>query len=94
MSSTQPQRPAKTLRAGGIKLAIWAHEGRQHDRPGYSMRLQKSYFDQDSKQWVETEFFRPSDILAILILLQEASRFTMLRSEDSTETSGTGQGGE
>lgn len=87
MSYTQPQRPLKVFRAGTVKVAIWRRQGQEIDRPTFSIRLQKSYFDQDAKKWIDTDYLFPEDLPKVEAAIRAAYEFTTLKEEDPSNES-------
>lgn len=64
------QRPTLKLKAFPLELAIWKHErdGKTH----YSAKLSKSYKDDDSGEWKNTDFLNERDWLIAASLLSRA----------------------
>lgn len=82
MSHAPPQRPVKVFRAGNIKAAIWRRQNQESDRPSFSIRLQKRYFDQDAKTFVDTEYLFAEDLPRVELVVRRAHEFIMLREEE------------
>ena len=84
MSQQQKSPPIKEFRVGTIKAAIWRNEVQQGDRTvvQYSVKVQRSYYDQEHKEWKPTEFFFPADLPKLQLVAAKAFEFVSLNEED------------
>ena len=85
--SQQPQRPEREYRAGTIKAALWRHENERDGQTvvGYTIRLQKRYYDRDSKIWQDTEYMFPEDVPRAQLVLAKAYEYVTLKEKDNAE---------
>ena len=72
--SDKKKEPVERLKAwtgsGTVTVSIWQNDGNA-DRKNYSVTVQRSYKD-DQKQWQNSNFLFPTDILAVGQLLGQA----------------------
>ena len=62
---TQPtQKPTKEFRAGTVKAAVWKEQREEGGRSTarYSVKIEKRYFDEASKEWRNTDYFFANDL--------------------------------
>jgi hypothetical protein len=81
-------RPEKTIKVGGIQLAIWANETKQGTFR--SINLSKSYKDDrekdPSKQWKQTKSFKPTDIQLLQKALDKALEYLYIKDTIKPKT--------
>ena len=64
-------QPKAKKRIGGITMTLWENEWK--GEKAYSYTFQRSYKKKDTGEWVNTEFFNPSDLLNLAALAQETA---------------------
>jgi hypothetical protein len=70
--SQNPKRPEFSYASGGLEVATWRSDpdpNSDHKQPSYSIRIQRSYFDETKKEWVTTPYLRLHDIPRACVLL-------------------------
>jgi len=88
MSTTQNNKPADTIRYGGVKGTIWRNSGKDGKPDHYSVVYSKSYLDADGN-WQETHSLSEIDNLKQGIIQPKvASRITELKAADRAEANG------
>ena len=73
--SQQPQRPVVKFRSYGIEASVWKHEN------GYSVTIRKTYKNEDSGEYKETNTFFPDDLPRLALVANAAFEFVSLKSE-------------
>jgi len=82
MTTTETNKPAATIRFGGVKGVIWANAGKDPLRPRYSVQYLKSYTDENGK-WHDTTSLNESDNLRLGHLIPKvADRIAELKELD------------
>lgn len=80
----QTQKPIKEFRAGTVKAAVWKEQreeaGRSTSR--FSVRIEKRYFDEASKEWRNTDYFFANDLPRLCLVAQRAFEFVVLDEPD------------
>lgn len=76
----QGLRPAKEFKAGGVRAAIWKE---QHSEAGremvrFSVKIEKRYFDEASKEWRNTDYFFVNDLPRLRLVAERAFEFIVL----------------
>jgi hypothetical protein len=74
----QDSPPIKEFRApGGLSAAIWENATERDGRTvvWYSIKIQRSFRDKNSKEWRTTNYFRPQDLPRVARLAEDAFRF-------------------
>lgn len=62
--SREARKPDFKYRAShGIQASVWENKGEFGHT--YSVNFQRSYYDEDKKEWVETDYYRESDLLIL-----------------------------
>ena len=79
-----PNHPDKEFRAGTIKAAIWRNEVEQDGRTvvQYSVRIQKRFHDQKSGEWKTTEYFFPTDLPKLSLVVSKAFEYVSLKENE------------
>ena len=67
--------PEKTIRVGGIQIAIWANETSKGTFQ--SITIDKSY--KDGENWKRTKSFKPVDLVKIQLGLTEVLKYLYLK---------------
>lgn len=67
--------PEKTIRVGGIQIAVWSNETSKGTFQ--SITIDKSY--KDGKNWKETKSFKPVDLVKIQLGLTEVLKYLYLK---------------
>ena len=65
-------KPAATLRYGGIKAVIWENPGKDGKPPRYTVNYVRSYTD-DAGNWHDTTVFSETDNLKIGYLVPKVT---------------------
>ena len=77
-------KPIKEFKACTVRAAIWKEDrqdvGRQTVR--YSVKIEKRYFDEDSKEWRNTDYFFANDLPRLRLVAERAFEFIALRETD------------
>ena len=83
--TSQPKQPIKEFRVGSIKAAIWRNDVQQGERTvvQYSVKVQRSYYDKDSKQWKPTDFFFPNDLPRLQLVVAKAFEYVSLNGDEA-----------
>lgn len=76
----QAQKPIKEFRAGTIKAAVWKEQREDNGRPSvrFSVKIEKRYFDEDSKEWRNTDYFFANDLPRLRLVAERAFEFIVL----------------
>ena len=75
-------KPAATLRYGGIQAAIWKNPGKEDKSPRYTVNYTRSYTDQEGN-WKDTTSFSELDNLKIGYLVPKVlEQITELKKQD------------
>jgi hypothetical protein len=61
-------KPAHTIRAGAIEVAIWRNDGEKG--PWYSVTMSRSY--KQGEEWKQSDSFGSDDLLLLAKLLDQA----------------------
>ena len=79
--SQENRRPHREFRAGRVRAALWKQEIQRDGRTEvqWSTKIQKSYRDDDSKDWKSTDYYYPSELSDLLIVTRHALDFIRLR---------------
>ena len=79
--SPENRRPHHEFRAGRVRAALWKQEVQRDGRTEvqWSTKIQKSYRDDDSKDWKSTDYYYPSELSDLLIVTRHALDFIRLR---------------
>lgn len=80
----QAQKPTKEFRAGTIKAAVWKEQREEGGRATirYSVKIEKRYFDETSKEWRNTDYFFANDLPRLCLVAQRAFEFVVLDESD------------
>ena len=77
-------KPIKEFKAGTVRAAIWKEDredaGRQTVR--FSVKIEKRYFDEASKDWRNTDYFFANDLPRLRLVAERAFEFIALRETD------------
>jgi len=84
MSYQPPQRPARVIRAGNIRIPIWVREIEKDGRtfPVHSSQIQNQYFDEDVKQWQDSKTYTAKDLADLELAVRQAREFMRLKIEE------------
>ena len=84
MSDAIPNRPVKEFRAGGVRAAIWRNEQRGGEAPrvSHSIRIEKSYRDSQTRNWIQTDCFFASDLPKLRLVVEKAYEFIALNERE------------
>ena len=87
MSHQSSQRPVKEFRAiggGHVTASVWRNENERDGQivVSYSIRLQKRYYDRDTKTWHDSEYYFPEDLPKLRLVIEKAYEYTRLRERD------------
>jgi hypothetical protein len=83
------KKPVKVFNCGAVKAAIWADSRVVNNTVVelHSVRIQRSYKDQDTNEWKNTNTFNAEDLPKVAVVAQEAYKYIRLRSfEPESET--------
>jgi hypothetical protein len=76
----QGKKPIKEFKAGTVRAAIWKEDredsGRQTIR--FSVKIEKRYFDEASKEWRNTDYFFANDLPRLRLVAERAFEFIVL----------------
>ena len=80
----QAQKPTKEFRAGTVKAAVWKEQREEAGRSTvrYSVKIEKRYFDEASKEWRNTDYFFANDLPRLRLVAEQAFEFIVLRACD------------
>ena len=85
----QTQKRTKEFRAGAIKAAVWKEQREEGGRSTirYSVKIEKRYFDEASKEWRNTDYFFANDLPRLRLVAERAFEFIALEesASDSAE---------
>ncbi|QDV42516.1 hypothetical protein Enr13x_23640 [Stieleria neptunia] len=88
MTQTQINKPADTIRYGGVKGVIWKNAGKDGKPDRYSVTYVRSYTDADGN-WKDTSSLSEIDNLKLGVLIpQVATRIAELKAADRAEANG------
>jgi hypothetical protein len=95
MENTSKTRPIKVFRCGGVKAAVWAGTVKKNgkDVNVRRIRIQKSYKDKNTGEWVNTEWLFLEDLPKIAAVAAEAYRYFRVFSEEPDNTQRTDSDG-
>jgi len=81
----QTQKPTKEFRAGTIKAAVWKEQQEDAGRATvrYSVKIEKRYFDEASKEWRNTDYFFANDLPRLRLVAERAFEFIVLHESES-----------
>ena len=76
----QTQKPTKEFRAGTVKAAVWKEQREEAGRPTirYTVKIEKRYFDEASKEWRNTDYFFANDLPRLRLVAERAFEFIVL----------------
>ena len=70
--------PEKTVRCGGIQLAVWSNETPKGNFQ--SITIDKSYKDKDG-EWKRTKSFKPSDLVKLQLGIGKVLEYLYLKPD-------------
>lgn len=78
--SQQAQKPTKEFRAGTVKAAVWKEQREENGRSSvcYSVKIEKRYYDEGSKEWRNTDYFFANDLPRLRLVAERAFEFIVL----------------
>lgn len=84
MSDAPLNRPVREFRAGGVRAAIWRNEQRGGEEPrvSHSIRIEKSYRDPRTQNWIQTDCFFASDLPKLRLVVEKAYEFIVLNERE------------
>jgi hypothetical protein len=91
MSEFNANRPPdKELRAGKVGAALWKSETVRDDRTviEWSVKVEKRYKDRQGDEWRSSNYYFPSELADLEIVVRRAHEFCRLR-EDAGAAAGT-----
>lgn len=47
----------------GCQVSVWENKGQYG--AVYSVKFQRNYYDEDKKEWIDTDYYRESDLLIL-----------------------------
>ena len=76
----QGNRPTKEFRAGTIKAAVWKENREENGKSTvrYSVKIEKRYFEEASKEWRNTDYFFANDLPRLRLVAERAFEFIVL----------------
>lgn len=84
----QGQKPAKEFKAGTVRAAVWKEQreegGRKTTR--YSVKIEKRFFDESTKEWRDTDYFFANDLPRLRLVAERAFEFIVLRDDPKDGT--------
>lgn len=80
-ASTTTEHPAKELRSGKLKVAIWQNSTEQDGQTvlQYSVTWQKRYRDRQSGEWKNSQSLFPEETLMLAELLRFAYQWIAVK---------------
>ena len=80
----QAQKPTEEFKAGTVRAAIWKEQREEGGRSTirYSVKIEKRYFDEASKEWRNTDYFFANDLPRLRLVAEQAFEFIVLRAGD------------
>ena len=84
--TTKGKLPEVDFQESGAKLAVWKFE-QDGGTSRYNLKLTFSYFDDAKREWVETDYFSPTQAAVVVQLLSQAHGWvqTDKRAEKGSE---------
>lgn len=81
----QGNKPIKELKAGTVRAAIWKEHREEAGRPTarFSVKIEKRYFDEASKEWRNTDYFFANDLPRLRLVAGRAFEFIVLHETDT-----------
>lgn len=79
----QGQKPAKEFKAGTVKAAVWKEQREEDGRTTtrYSVKIEKRFFDETTKEWRNTDYFFANDLPRLRLVAEQAFEFIVLRDD-------------
>lgn len=74
----QPQRPATSIRAGGVKATVWENQTKDGNSY-YSITLSRSY--KDGEEWKETNSYYRDDLPKVELVTRKAFEYIHMEVE-------------
>jgi len=87
MSDSTAKPPINEFRARGLSVTIWENDGQTRDGQPVKLRsitLKKSYKDQETGEWKDSNTYFPDDLPRLRLLLGKAYESILLRDTGST----------
>ena len=81
----ETRRPVKEFKAGTIKAAIWEDEREDQGRivVKHSVKIQKRFFDKNTGDWHDTDYFFPNDLPRLCLVAAKAFEHIALRESEN-----------
>jgi hypothetical protein len=73
-------KPIKSFNMGGVQIAVWENIDK-NNFPRKSLTIQKRYYNENTKEWNNTNSFNVSDIGKIEIALFKAKELIFSKEE-------------
>jgi len=84
MQDKEKQKPIRVTRCGGLKAAVWLSttnkDGKDVNVP--RIRIQKSYKDRNTGEWVNTDWLYLDDLPKVVAVATEAYRHFRVFTRD------------
>jgi hypothetical protein len=95
MQDREKQKPIRIFRCGGARAAVWLGTVKKNgkDVDVRRIRIQKSYKDKNTGEWVNTEWLFLEDLPKIAAVAAEAYRYFRVYSEEPDNTHRTDSDG-
>jgi len=71
-------KPVKSVKLGGIEVAIWENSSKEGNK-FFTTTLERNY--KDGEAWKKTNSLRDNDLPKAILALQEAYHFVSLKEE-------------
>jgi hypothetical protein len=87
------QRSTKEFGGGhGVKSAVWRNEREEGGRTviRHTVRISRSYHDQQTGKWVETDYYYPNDLPRVALVAQQAFEYIVLQESEEGSDLPTG----
>jgi len=84
MTNTKP--PIKDFRTRGLSVAVWENDGFTRDRQPikyHTVTLRKSYKDQETGEWKDSNTFFPDDLPRLRLLIEKAYELILLTPREN-----------
>ena len=89
MANTEKQKkPIRVVRVGGVKAAVWRSTANKDgkDVDVHRIRMQKSYKDRNTGEWVNTDWLYLSDLPKLVAAAEEVCRHFRVSTVDLENT--------
>ena len=89
MAEEEKNRPWRSFQSRGVQIGIWQSFGMDKDNREYvrySLKIQKQYYDEQQKKWIDSDYLFPADLADVVLLCQKAKEVISLK-ETTNRTS-------